>query len=156
MLSNKKYLIISVLIIYCIYIKTKESCYFWLRGRLNFILQIYDAAFYITYSWINSMNIFLIISCYQHGYPWPSLATPTNRLIASSRVQDYIPYRHRAAVGRFQLVVLPMKRSTGVHHLWARPCFSSCVPHVLVRLTLIVFVMGGMWPYDCYFVGFCL
>ena len=29
---------------------------------------------------------------------------------------------------------------------------SAC----LVRLTLIVFVMGGRWPYSCYFVGCCL
>ena len=29
-------------------------------------------------------------------------------------------------------------------------------PACLVRLTLIVFVMGSMWPYSCCFVGCCL
>ena len=29
-------------------------------------------------------------------------------------------------------------------------------PVCLVRLTLIVFVMGGRWPYSCCFVGCCL
>ena len=29
-------------------------------------------------------------------------------------------------------------------------------PACLVRLTWIVFVMGGRWPYSCYFVGSCL
>ena len=29
-------------------------------------------------------------------------------------------------------------------------------PTYLVRLTLIVFMMGGRWPYSCCFVGFCL
>ena len=33
--------------------------------------------------------------------------------------------------------------------------FQWC-PACLVRLTLIVFVMGGRWPYSCYFVGCCL
>ena len=46
-----------------------------------------------------------------------------------------VTYRHRSAVCRFDLIVLPLlvhvKRSTVVHHLWARPYFSSIVPHVL-------------------------
>ena len=45
--------------------------------------------------------------------------------------------------------------SIGVHHLWARPCFSSNVPACLVRLTWIVFVMGGRWPYSWCLVGCC-
>ena len=46
----------------------------------------------------------------------------------------------------------------GVHRridLWAHPYFSQC-PACLVRLTLIVFVTGGRWPYSCCFVGCCL
>ena len=61
------------------------------------------------------------------GYPWPSLAT-------SPCLQGYIPYPHRAAVCMFELVVLlllgNMWGSIGIHHLWARPCFSSSVLHV--------------------------
>ena len=48
------------------------------------------------------------------------------------------------------------KGFTGVYHLWVRPYFSSqqCSA-CLVHLTLIVFVMGGRWPYRSCFVG-CL
>ena len=49
-------------------------------------------------------------------------------------LQGYIPYPHRDAVFMFELVVLlllgHMCGSTGVHHLWAGPCFSSSVLHV--------------------------
>ena len=49
-------------------------------------------------------------------------------------LQDYIPYRYRAAVCRFESIVQPLlvhvKGSTGVHYLWVRPYFSSSVPHV--------------------------
>ena len=49
-------------------------------------------------------------------------------------LQGYIPYPHIAAVCTFLLVVLlllgHMWGSIGVHHLWARPCFSSSVLRV--------------------------
>ena len=71
-------------------------------------------------------------------------------------LQGYIPYPHIAAICMFELVVLllpgHMWGSIGVHHLWARPCFSSSV---LVRLTWIVFMMGGRWPYSWCLVGCC-
>ena len=77
--------------------------------------------------------IYIIMSRYQHRYSWPSRATPAYRPLLPAGLQDYIPYRHRAAVCRFNQVVLPLlghvKGSTGVHHLWARPNFSSSVPH---------------------------
>ena len=77
--------------------------------------------------------IIIIMSRYQHGYSWPSLATPPYRPLLPTGPQGYIPYRHRAAICMFELVVLPLhvrlKGSTGVHHLWARPYFSSSVPH---------------------------
>ena len=48
--------------------------------------------------------------------------------------QGYILYWHRAVVCSFELVVLLLlvhvKGSTGVHHLWAHPYFSSSVLHV--------------------------
>ena len=96
------------------------------------------------------------MSRHQHRYPWSSLATPPYRPLLPAGLQDYLPYRHRAAVCRFELVVLPllvhMKGSTDAHPLWSRPYFSSSV---LVRLILIVFLMGGWWPYSCCFVGCC-
>ena len=47
----------------------------------------------------------------------------------------------------------------GVH--WNTSLMSSFLllrqcPACLVRLTWIVFVMGGRWPYSCCFVGCCL
>ena len=54
--------------------------------------------------------------------------TPYGPLL-SAGPQGYIPYRHRAAVCRFELDILSslvhVKGSTGVHNLWARPYFSS-------------------------------
>ena len=69
--------------------------------------------------------IIIIMSRYQHGYFWPSLATPTCSPLLLAGPQSYIPYRHRATVCRFEVDVLPLlvhvKGSTGVHHLRARP-----------------------------------
>ena len=74
------------------------------------------------------------MSRYQHGYFLPSLNTPPYRPLFSADLQDYIPYRHRAAVCRFELGVLSLlvhvKRSTGVHHSRARPYLSRSVPRV--------------------------
>ena len=61
--------------------------------------------------------------------------------------QGYIPYPHRAALCRFELVVLLLlghfMGSIGVHHLWARPCFSSSVLHVwFVYSTTTVLLKG--------------
>ena len=102
------------------------------------------------------LNVIIIMSCHQHGYPWTSLATPPNRPLLPAGLPGYIPYRHRAALCRSWLVVLPLlvhvKGSTGVHHLWVRLYFSSS----LVRLVSKVFVMGGGWPYSCCFDGMLL
>ena len=58
---------------------------------------------------------------HEHGYPRPSLATPSYHPLLPVGLQGYIPYRHRAAVCRFELVVLPLlghvKGSTGVYPL---------------------------------------
>ena len=73
----------------------------------------------------------IIMSCRQHGYPWPSLATPPYRSSPLPGLQGYIPFPHRNAVCMFELAVLlllsHMWGSIGVHHLWARPSFSSSV-----------------------------
>ena len=63
-----------------------------------------------------------------------SLATFPYRSSPLAGLQGYIPYPHIAAECMSVLVVLlllgHMWRSIGVHHLWARPCFSSSVLHV--------------------------
>ena len=88
----------------------------------------------LMYSISSHFIIIMMMSCRQHGYPWPSLATSPYRSSPLAGLQGYIPYPHRAAVCRFLLVVLlllcHMWGSIGVHHLWARPCFSSSVLHV--------------------------
>ena len=76
----------------------------------------------------------IIMSCRLHGYHWPSLATSPYRLSHLAGLKGYIPYGHIAVECMFELVVLllsgHMWGSIGVHHLWARPCFSSIVLHV--------------------------
>ena len=76
----------------------------------------------------------IIMSCRQHGYPWPSLATSPYHSSPPAGLQGYILCPHIVAVCKFELVVLllhgHMWGSIGVHHLWARSCFSSSVPRV--------------------------
>ena len=76
----------------------------------------------------------IIMSCRQHGYPWPSLATSPYHSLLLAGLQGYIPYPHIAAVCMFELVVLlllgHMRGSIGVHNWWVHPCFSSSVLHV--------------------------
>ena len=66
--------------------------------------------------------------------PDPISQPPPYRPLLLASLQVYIPYLHRAAVCRFELVVLSLfvnvKGSTGVHHLWVPPYFSSGVLHV--------------------------
>ena len=75
--------------------------------------------------------IIIILACHQHGYPWPTLATPPYRSSLLASPQGYILYPHRAAVCRFEMVALLLlghvRRSIGEHHLWSRPSFSSSV-----------------------------
>ena len=65
----------------------------------------------------------IIMLRYQHGYLWPSLATPPYRPLLPAGLQSHIPYQHRATVCRFELVVpllfVHVKGSTGVYRLWS-------------------------------------
>ena len=77
----------------------------------------------------------IILNHYHHHVlplAWTSLTLSRHfslSFIASAGLQGYIPYPHIAAVCMFELVVMlllgHMRGSIGVHHLWARPCFSS-------------------------------
>ena len=110
--------------------------------QLNGIFTNYTTKWYIT--------IIIILSCHQHGYPWPSLATPPYRSSLPASLQGYTPNQHRAAVCRFELVALPLhdhvKGSTGIHHLWARPCFSSSVHKIYYE---IVYTQTILTNYIC-------
>ena len=69
------------------------------------------------------------MSCRRLGYPWSSLTTSPYRSSLLVGLQGHIPYPHIAAECMFELVVLllpgHMWGSIWVHHLCARPCFSS-------------------------------
>ena len=86
------------------------------------------------YSFNYSNIIIIIMSRRQRGYPWPSLAISPYHSSPPAGLQGYILCPHIVAVCKFVLVVLllhiHMWGSTGVHRLWARPCFSSSVPRV--------------------------
>ena len=122
-----------------------SNTYLFILFYCNAILIIQNVLF----DWIQFIIIIIIMSCRQHRYPWLFLATPPYRSSLLAGALGYILYSHRAAIFRFELVALfflgHVKGPIGEHHLWARPCFSSSVLHVLVRLTWIVFVMevGG-------------
>ena len=81
------------------------------------------------------------MSCRQHGYPWPSLAISPYHSSLPAGLQVYILCLHIAAVCKFELVVLlllgHMWGSIGVHHLRARPCFSSSVRRVWTTTIMI-------------------
>ena len=106
------------------------------------------------------MYIIIILSCHLHGYLWTSLTTPPYRSLLPADPQGYSLYLHRAAVCRFELVALLLLGYVkGVYRstwLMSLPLLLQRCPACLVCLTLIVFVMGGRWPYTCSFVGCCL
>ena len=74
------------------------------------------------------------MSCHQHGYPLPFLATSPYHSSPPAGLLGYILCPHIAAVCKFGLVVLlllgHMWGSIGVRHLRTRPCFSSSVRRV--------------------------
>ena len=85
---------------------------------------------------------------------------PPYRSSLPAGLQDYTPYLYRAAVCTFELVALAFDRPCEEFHKSTSLMSSSLLlqqyPACLVRPILIVFVMGGRWPYRCCFVGCCL
>ena len=81
-------------------------------------------------TWFNvTLIIIIIMLLHQHGYPRSFLATVLCRPLLPVGLQGFIPYRHRAAVCRFKLVVQNlfdhMKGSTGLHHLFSLARWES-------------------------------
>ena len=107
-----------------------------LTRKVNLFLSLsisflsYSLSIFVSHS--KYITTIIIMSRYQHRYFWPSLATPPYSPLVPAVLQDYISNWHRVGVCRFELDLLPllvhMKGSTGVHHLWTRPYFSSSVP----------------------------
>ena len=102
--------------------------------------------------------IIIIMSRYQHGYPRTSLATPPYHPLLPAGPQRNIPYRHRAAVFRAgrPAFARPCEGANRSTSLMSSSLLLHQCPACLVRLILIVFVMGGRWPYSYCFVGCCL
>ena len=99
-------------------------------------VRIYNSSVSYFYKVLNEakFNIIIISSCHQYGYLWPFLTTSPYRSLLSAGPQGYTPYPHRAALCRFDLVILLLpvhvKGFIGVHHLWACPYFSNSILHV--------------------------
>ena len=87
---------------------------------------------------------------------WPCLATSHYHSSPLAGLQGYIPYVHIAAVCMFELVVLLLlghiHQSTSLMSSFL--LLLQC-PASLVRLTLIVFVIAGRWPYIWCIVKYC-
>ena len=120
---------------FCLFVRLL-FVFFYLFFIFIFYLFTYLLTCFFKSEFVNLVifRYFIIVSCRLHGYPWPSLATSPYHSSPLAGLQGYVPYPHIAAVCLFVLVVLlllgHMRGSIGVHHLWARPCFSSSVLHV--------------------------
>ena len=100
----------------------------------------------------------IIMSRYQLGYLWPSLATlPIVHCIrqvfrATPRIYTELLYVGWAGRPAFARSYEGVHRSTS---LMSSSLLLQQCPACLVRLILIVFVMGGRWPYSFWFVQYC-
>ena len=125
--------------------------YTWILTHSSWTRQAWPRSehIYIYIIIIICIYIYIYISLYIYIYIYIYISSSSSSRAMSTDIPDtlsplllivhcfrqgYIPYRHRAAVCWFALVVLPLlghvKGSTGVYHLWARPYFSSSVLHV--------------------------
>ena len=103
--------------------------------------------------------IIMMMSCRQHGYPWLSLATSSLSFIAFGWSSGLHPVSShsccmyvRAGRPAFAWPYVGVHRSTS---LMSSSLLLQQCPPCLVRLTCIVFVMGGRWPYSWCLVGCC-
>ena len=80
--------------------------------------------------------------------------------IGSSRSSGLHPVSTQSCCMSVQAGCLAFARPCeGVHRstsLMSSSLLLQQCPTCLVRLTLIVFMMGGKWPYSCCFVEYCL
>ena len=108
------------------YIKDNRCWWWW--GVLSFCRDPVG----VFYSWLGSS--WIDVYCFQNHHYHHLVVTSSYHSLLSAGPQGYVPYPHRAAVCRFELVALLLlghvKGSIGVHHLWARPYFFSSVLHV--------------------------
>ena len=123
--------------------------------------SLFSASFSFTLWSAGTIIIIIIMSCRQHEYPWLSLATSPYHSSPLAGLQGYIPYPHKASVCMYVRAGRPAfaRPYVGVHRstsLMSSSLLLQQCPTCLVRLTCIVFVMGGRWPYSWCFVVCCL
>ena len=104
------------------------------------------------------------MSCCRHEYTWPSLATSPYYSLSLAGLQGYILYvcsscmlcsscmYVRAGHLAFARPYVGVHRTTS---LMSSSLLLQQCPACLVRLTCIVFVMGGKWPYSWCLLGCC-
>ena len=147
-----------------------SKCQYKNKRRLVRVIDIIIHLVVFWFPFIERYTLYIYIYIYiyiiiimwrsQNGYPWPSLATSPYHSSPLAGLQGYILCPHIVAVCKFELVVLllhgHMWGSIGVHHLMSSSLLRQQCPACLVRLTCIVFVMGGgKCPYSWCLVGCC-
>ena len=98
-----------------------------------------------------------IKSCRQHRYPWPSLATSPYHSSLFGRSSGLHPVSSHSCcmyvrAGR-PAFAWPYAGVHGSTSLMSSSLLLQQCPACLVRLTCIVFVMGGKWSYSWWPVG---
>ena len=130
---------------------------FTLEGDICAVLRA-NVVVYLIYMCVHIGVIIIIIIItlrHQHGYLWPTLATLLivyyfrQVFRATSRIGTKLLY-----VGSRWSYCLCSSMWRGLQEYITYE-FVPTSPGV-VCLTLIVFMMGGRWPYSCCFVGCCL
>ncbi len=92
---------------------------------------------------------------HHHVVPPARISLTLSRNFSLSFIASgYIPYPPIAAVCMFELVVLLLLGYGRTSFMSSFLLLQQC-PAYLVRLTWIVFVMGGRWPYSWCLVGCC-
>ena len=102
---------------------------------------------------------FIIMSCYQHGYFWPSLSPPLPIVHCFWQI-----LRATSSIGTEMLYVGLSWTSCLCSSMWRGPqeyimslsLLLQQRPACLVHLILIVFMTGGRWLYSRCFVRCCL
>ena len=121
-------------------------------------LQNQTYHYYYLWNIVVKIHIIIIMSCRQHGYPWPSLSTfpIIHRLWqvfrAASRIFTELLFVCSSWSSYLARLYVGVHRSTS---LMSSSLLLQQCPACLVRLTWIVFVIGGRWPYSWCLVGCC-
>ena len=122
-----------------LFISSRWSVYKLTHARTHTHTHTYIYIYIYIYIYKRRNRIIYIYIHHHHVAPLAQISLTLSRHFPyhsspPAGLQDNILCPHIVAVCKFVLVVLllhiHMWGSTGVHRLWARPCFSSSVPRV--------------------------